>query len=134
MTILFFSYVLDLVTRIVPKAFIVTISVLMLLSCVPVLGQTYETSYQTETSNNTSGKSNHTLNGSSNQNAIPGNVSKVDVHTLLDPSLQSKPVYAALMGWWGKGGVLGAILGLAMFSITLTTIRRAGRLTSRSTI
>jgi hypothetical protein len=111
MTILFFSYVLDLVTRIVFKSFTVTLSVLMLLSCLPVLGQTYETSYQIETGNNTSGKSNHTLSGTSNQNAIPGNVSEVDIHTLLDPSLQSKPVYAALMGWWGKGGAFGCHSG-----------------------
>jgi hypothetical protein len=102
------------------------LAVVMVFFCSRLSAQTYETTYQTETSDNTSACSsagdNSTYPSSKHasvclnqfnmvgsdtppHNPVPGNVSHVNVHTLLWN--QSVPVYAAMMGWWGKGGTQG---------------------------
>lgn len=67
----------------------------------PALAVSPTTTLAAETANNTSGSSNWT--NTSTGNAIPGNVSHVDIHNLLYAG-ESTKVYAHYLGWWGPGG------------------------------
>jgi hypothetical protein len=69
----------------------------------------FTTTVAAQTANNTSASSSMTLQGADGQNATPGNVSKIDVHTLLAPSLNNLPVYSAMMGWWTKNGHVSGV-------------------------
>ena len=59
------------------------------------------TTLAAETGNNTSAAA--SFAGTSNGNLPPGNVSKENVHKLLNAGMSSK-VYAHFMAWWGSGG------------------------------
>src|SRR5512147_1781379 len=59
------------------------------------------TTLAAETGNNTSAAA--SFAGTSNGNLPPGNVSKENVHKLLNAGISAK-VYAHFMAWWGSGG------------------------------
>jgi len=67
----------------------------------PALAVSPTTTLAAETGNNTSGSS--TWTNTSTGNAVPGNVSHVDIHKLLYAGETTK-VYAHYLGWWGPGG------------------------------
>jgi hypothetical protein len=65
------------------------------------------TTLAAETANSTSLTS---FNGTANGNVKPGNVSKVDIHTLLYPGATTK-VFAHYMPWWNSAGHVSIGLG-----------------------
>ena len=82
-----------------------TAALILTIACAtPSLAQTTvvpTTTLAAETANNTSASS--TWSNTTTGDAVAGNVSQVDVHSLLYAGETTK-VYAHYLGWWGPGG------------------------------